>query len=60
MTKIRFKCIKNSKIKFKIKDIIQMSLSGLEAFLDNISKNYPDLLEIVINNLTSHFEKIKD
>lgn len=60
MTKMRFKCIKNSKIKFRIKDIIQMSLSGLEAFLDNISKNYPDLLEIVINNLTSHFEKIKD
>lgn len=60
MGKIRFYCDENSTIKFKIKDIVQMCLSGLEAFLDNISEKNPSSLNIIIKVLTSRFEKTRD
>lgn len=60
MGKIRFTYDETTKIKFRITDIIQICLSALEAFLDSISKNYPDLLGLIVNNLTSKFEKVKD
>ncbi|MFX0023994.1 MAG: L-2-amino-thiazoline-4-carboxylic acid hydrolase [Candidatus Hermodarchaeota archaeon] len=60
MGKIRLLYDENTKIRFKIRDIIQTSLSALEAFLDSISKNYPDLISLVIKNLTSKFQKIKN
>ncbi len=60
MKKIRFKHNVNTEIKFKIKHIIQICLSALEAFLNNISKTHSELLDVVVKNFTSQFEKIED
>ena len=58
--KINFTCNESANIRFKIKNIIQMSLAGLEAFLENVSKKIPNSLNTIVDHLISEFEKIED
>ena len=58
--KINFEYKENTKLKFKIKDIIQISLAGLETFLSDVQEKIPNSFNIIVDHLISLFEKIED
>ncbi len=60
MKKTIFTCNENAKIKYKISNVITACLTGLETFLKDLEKNYPDSLTTIINYLNSKYSKEED
>ncbi|MFW9784695.1 MAG: L-2-amino-thiazoline-4-carboxylic acid hydrolase [Candidatus Heimdallarchaeota archaeon] len=50
----------NTRVKFKLKDLIIACLNGLELFLKDLKENRPESLKIIIEDLTTQYGKNED